>query len=475
MSRALTRRERRALEREQMKRAIPAAIPRKGKVLSVWYWLVPCIAAFCVYIPTLSYSFVSDDGWIFQNPYLRSWKYFFELFRSHPGMPRYYRRLYEAWSLLIYNLAGANPTLWHLSSLFLHVIATYLVFRVCFEILESSFAASCSALLFAIHPVNIEGVVWVLASDDILYVIFFLCSLLYFLLNLRKPRPLYRFLSLVASSVALLAKESVIALAPLFCCIAYFKSQGNLRARLKRAFWAGLPYLGIDIAYLCVRMIVFHNQFFGNGEVVTPSWRETVYSSPKALWFYVGKLLWPASLSPAYDLPLIHTQTFGMWFAIVLIALAIVAVIWVTKRHSPIVGIGAALILLPILPVLMGMHFFPYGESVHDRYLYLSSVGFSLIVGLIAKELWRGEQTKPAWIFLGTAVVAFGVLLCLTQEGFYHDEEALRLRPVELAPDNPRFLKILGSAYVNEGRSDLAIQYFTRAYDLNPGDDGMGK
>ena len=470
MSRLLTSRERRELARQQKRLA-----PSEPSKLSAWYWLVPCIAAFSIYASTLSFSFVSDDSWIFGVPSLHSWGYFFQLFAHNlPGFPQYYRPLYAVWTLLVYPLAGPNPFLWHLSKLILHVTATYLVFRVCREFLESSFAASCSAVLFAIHPINIESVAWVLQSDSILYAIFFMCSLLSFLLNLRKPRPLLRWSSIAASSAALLVKESVIALAVLFCCVAYVKAPGKIQARLKQAVWAGAPYVAIDLIYLLVRMLVLRNRFFGVGGLPTPSWRETLYSSPKALGFYVGKLLWPTHLSPEYDLHMLSVRTFGMWFSFAVIVLGLAGLTWMAKRYSPLIGIAALLILLPILPVLIGIHFFPYGESVHDRYLYLPSVGFCLIAGFVTENLCRDKEIKPAWVVVGTGILLFNVLLCTSQEGFYRNQDTMALRPVELAPENLRFLKILGGTYFREGKSDLAIQYFKHAYELNPGDDGKG-
>jgi len=198
----MTRRERRALEREQKKSRVS---PRTK--LSYWYRLVPCLAAFLIYARSLSFGFVCDD-WlqIVINPQIKSWHFLPELLTTHlwsqfddtpaPSLVRYYRPVFSVWLLLVHTLGGVAPFAWHLATVMLHVAVTYLVFKIALELLERPIAASAAACLFAIHPIHLEDVCWISAANELIYAGFALCSLLFLFYGNRRARPAYIWLSL---------------------------------------------------------------------------------------------------------------------------------------------------------------------------------------------------------------------------------------------------------------------------------------
>ena len=314
---------------------------------------------------------------------------------------------------------------------------------------------------------------WVLASDTILYGLFFLCSLAFFLANLRSPRRLYFWLSVGAAACSLFCKETVIAMAALYSVIAIIKTRGTPRQRVSRALRAGAPYVATDLFYLCVRWAVFHAHLYSPKSqfAVLPSLQQAVFSSPRAFTWYMGKLVLPVQLAPAYDFQFISHPTVGMWLTIVAIAIGVAAVATLAVKKSQLVAVGAILIMLPMPPVLLGMHFFPFGESIHDRSLYIPCVGFCLLVGLgiqaMQRRRWNiGYLLAPLFLFFWC--------FCVTQQGFYANDYAMVTRRVDLAPNNERFLKLAAQEMLLEGNGDLTLMYAKRAYELNPCDDGMG-
>jgi hypothetical protein len=75
---------------------------------------------------------------------------------------------------------------------------------------------------------------------------------------------------------------------------------------------------------------------------------------------------------------------------------------WLALRYDWIIGLTAALVVLPILPVLAGFRIYPQGDIVHDRYLYLPSVGLCILIGLVVSKLWstsRLARTDRAYHF----------------------------------------------------------------------------
>ena len=139
-------------------------------------WAV-CAIAFVIYIPSLFSEFVRDDHrQIVENPQIQSWDYLPRLFSTHlwsqAGSERavhFYRPLFSLWMLVVNTIGGLSPAWWHFSSIFLHAVTTFVVYKLCESLLRSRVAALCAASLFAVHPIHVDAVSWVSASNEILF------------------------------------------------------------------------------------------------------------------------------------------------------------------------------------------------------------------------------------------------------------------------------------------------------------------
>lgn len=191
---------------------------------TVLSWLLPCMVAAAIYLPSTSADFIYDDTFqIVDNPQIHSWKYLSHLLTSDVWSQRgighhgfYYRPLFSVWLLFMHSIGGLNTVFWHLSSIGLNVIVTFLVFRICNDLVDNRLAASCAALLFAAHPVHVETVAWVSASNEMLYAGFLLASLLSFRSFLRDSQVSILLLSVIFWSASLLCKETALAMLPVF-------------------------------------------------------------------------------------------------------------------------------------------------------------------------------------------------------------------------------------------------------------------
>jgi protein O-mannosyl-transferase len=393
---------------------------------SPWYWLLPCVAAFLIYTPSLSFDFVHDDWMqIVGNVQIHSWSFLPRLLStplwSHAGPgsnASYYRPLFSLWMLLVYTIAGLSPGLWHLSSVLLHVAVTFLVFRISSKFV-SRVAAGSAALLFAIHPVHIEDVCWVSSSNEMLYSGLLLLSIL-FLFRSQIDGAVWLRLSIAAWGAALLTKETAIALLPLFVVLAFWGS----RSEIKKSTKAALAYVAVAATYFAVRSIVLQNMLGKpSGEA---SWRQVLFTSPIVAKFYLGKLVCPINLGAFHTLRLETEVTpavllTGAAISAILFGIALV-VIYSKKRH--VWAVGAALVFLPLLPAIAGIHFFQSVtfEAVHERYLYLPSVGLVILFGMFFEYARHRLRAFSA----GLAVVMVAALACLnlSQQAPYRDEEA---------------------------------------------------
>src|SRR5205814_8623979 len=102
-------------------------------------------------------------------------------------------------------------------------------------------------------------------------------------------------------------------------------------------------------------------------------------------------LVWPSGLSAFYDTPYVTQPGAGFW--LMCMALAVIAsMLWLWARRSKPVAFAVGLLILPILPVL-NLTVFIEKEIAHDRYLYIPSIGFAILVAIGLRKL-RFDQMK---------------------------------------------------------------------------------
>jgi tetratricopeptide (TPR) repeat protein len=161
-----------------------------------------------------------------------------------------------------------------------------------------------------------------------------------------------------------------------------------------------------------------------------------------------------------YGMELHFLPSWQMWFTAALIVCGTLALLYTTRKYF-LFGFSASLIVLPLLPALYAMRFSPTIEMVQDRYLYLPSVGFCLVLGWIAKNTLQTWRTRS--IVGLTAVTTVFALLCYAQEGFYANQVAMYARAAEYAPRDQYVSLQLANSYAQEGRYEEALVQYKRA------------
>jgi hypothetical protein len=443
-----------------------------------WTWAIPCILALGIYIPSLFNGFIRDDHvQIVDNPQVQSWEYLPRLLTTHlwsetkvaSDQILFYRPLFSIWMLLVNTVVGLSPWAWHLSNIVLHMAATYLLFVVCRRLLKNDVAASLAALVFAVDPIHVDAVSWVSASNEILFVIFFLSSVLLLIPEsvsgvFSRSRLLW---SVILYGAALFTKETAVAILPIVVALAVFnledkKWRWNGRTALK----ASSGYLGATLFYFTVRFAVLGRVGVETGR---NSWQETIYSSPSVAIFYLNKMIFPIGLSGCYLTPLISAPTVGMWLTLAGILAGVVLVAWLALRYDWIIGFIIALVVLPILPVLAGVRIYPQGDIVHDRYLYLPSVGLCILIGLGIRKLWSTSTlARGALITFSAGLVAMFSYLTFVQQKYYKDDFIYYQRALDLYPTNGMVFGYLGNLNMDRGRPTLAMEEFRRAHEVSP-------
>jgi tetratricopeptide (TPR) repeat protein len=437
--------------------------------------LAACGLALAVYSRSLFCGFVRDDlPQIVNNPQVQSWEYLPRILTSHlwsqgaRNHALFYRPLFSLWMLVVHTLGGLSPWFWHLSNILLHVASTYLVYRLSERLIGSEVGAGLAAALFAVHPIHVDAVTWVSASNEILFSILTLGAMLVLVAPHERGGRWPILLSAVLYFTGLFAKETGAALSVLLIGMAWMRLEDRKNSWSQRLVLAGSPYVAATGAYLIVRWSVMNGMGVEKGE---HSWREVLFSSPSILLFYLRKLMVPVGLSGGYVNPIHSSPTMAFWLPLAAILLFALFMTWLAVRVNLVFGFSAALILLPLLPALATIRLYPQGEMTHDRYLYLPSVGLCLLIGAMAPRMLQAPRNVrvASALVLAIVLVAFSVLT-FAQQRFYDDEVTFVQREIAVDPANGFAYALLGNVYMDQGRTDLGLKNYRIASALAPDD-----
>lgn len=425
----------------------------RQKLLAACLFLLIIVA----YLPTIHFGLVYDDfDQLLNNPRITAWSYVPGYFTTHlwsqmaGEAPHYYRPIFLLWFRLLESLIGAPGSFWHWSSIAAHLCAVGCVFLLCRRLCDSFYGALIAAALFALHPVNTEAVAWISASDDVLLTIFLTLSVLFYA---QRKQPI-SFVSVALAALAMFTKETGIVAPALIFAYEWIHS------RWKNALLNTAPYL-----LACLLYFAFRVNAIGSPMVVAApkmSLITMVLTWPRLLAFYGSHLLWPMHLSLAYDFSI--EQAF---WPLLLLFVLVVAALWLLKGACANVRFGAAWFFLTLAPAL-AIRYIDARDYVHDRYLYLPSVGLALIAAAL---LGRTRLTRPRIVAISGLMflLVFGIRLNLP---IWQDNIALFSRVIETAPRNPYYKNDLAKEYIKAHREPEAYPLLQQVIAMNPGFPG---
>jgi tetratricopeptide (TPR) repeat protein len=438
-----------------------------------------CALAFLAYVPTLGFEFVYDDKpQIVQNPAIHAWRYLPNYFTSHawaelyPNVKgNYYRPLFLLWFRLNHAVFGLDPKGWHLTTILCHVAATYMVFALVHRLAASPWIAFSAATLFALHPVHIESVAWVSGVTDPLMAVFLIGSFLAYLRFREGNRRGWMALALSLFALGLLEKETAVVLGPLVFVYAWLYAEGRSGiSRFVLALKHSLAFFSVTILYLALRAHVLR----GLSHSVTPvTWSIMALTEPSIVWLYFRHLLFPVGLSGLYGLPYVgHPACAAFVVPTALLLALILAPAWVIPRleDARLSLFACAWMAFPILPVLW-LRAYREGDIAHDRYLYVPSIGFVLLVSLFLAEPakhWRASPKTLQVAGLAGLALAYGIGT-VTQQTYWASDLLFCQRAYKISPYDNLICNNLGTALMDAGNPGGAIALYSQVLAREPG------
>lgn len=337
-------------------------------------------------------------------------------------------------------------------------------------------AAVCAAILFGIHPLRVESVVWISERKDVLCSFFFLSSLIAYLEYARRcpsgDRNRFYFLSLGFHVMAALAKPMAMTLPLVLLIVDYFPLFRLDRDRWWSCVREKIPFFAVSAG--CVGMNIAATW---DGSVpfsyVPPQMRimNTFYS----VVFYLRQSLLPANLVPLYQMDR-GLDYFGWQFVLpALIVFGISAMCLLRAMRGDRIWIAGWCYFLVTLAPASGL-FMSYRHAMADRYTYLPTLAMWLMIGLAIAYLWRrcanrnwSLLARGALLLCFVSVSAAYAAKTLDQTKVWKNTETLWthvLNNSDYVPDLAYFA--MGKILEDKDNLDEAIRYYEIAFSLNP-------
>ena len=361
-----------------------------------------------------------------------------------------------------------NPAGYHLVNILLHAANALLVWRVLARLRVPG--AWLAAVLFALHPVQVESVAWISERKNVLMVFFFMLTLLAWMkfIDEQSKRP-WRFyaLALVLYALALSAKTTACTMPAALLLILWLKKMPIHWRRLAQV--APFVIMGIGMGLVAIWW-EHHNQgdqpqLFDIGPV------ERVLIASRALWFYAGHLLWPAHLMveyPRWTISASDPRAY-VWLAA---TAALGVVIWRVRRWTGrSVEVAVMFFAATLSPLLGFIMLYPFAYSfVADHYQYLAGLGLmALAAAGIQIGLDRMGEGKRALQPVLTAVVMLTLgALTWQQCGIYTNGKTLWEATLLENPNSLLAHSNLGIADYSVGRTEESIAHFQKALETHP-------
>jgi protein O-mannosyl-transferase len=371
-----------------------------------------------------------------------------------PSTP-YYRPVVIVYLMLMWKLFGASASGWHVFNLLVHLLASYFVFLMLEKVTKDRRLAAIASLLFAVHPLRSESVAWISGLTDPLLAVFLISSFYLYVRYREEGRIKLLVGSLALFTMAAFTKEPAGAL-PIFIGayeLFVVNQEQSLRSRLK-------PAIKYSASFLCVSAVYFAARFYALGFALNNAGfrsypvYQVLLTIPLVIWKYIGLLLWPVDLSLFHATYMVKSP---VEFRFVLPFLGLVGLafgLW-RLRASMLARFSILWFFINLLPVL---NLSAFGEDflVQERYVYIPSIGFSLLVAMALTTI-----PVEKWIPFGsrrvaqTAVVGLLVFLLagksLAQNTTWADDMAVWLHGAENAAEQPMSHYVLGHKLLDQG------------------------
>lgn len=426
-----------------------------------WPYVVIVVAVLLTFGRTLFNAFVDWDDVlnIHMNPAViaPTWERFFIMW-THPYAELFVPMVYTSYIFDAF-VSGGHAWSFHLSNVLLHAGVSLCVFGLIKRIVGSVPAALVGALVFALHPIQVEPVAWVTGRKDVLSGCAMMAALLLYDDWQQRGRWWRTALGTFLFAVALAAKPLAVVTPVMAAALLVYRGKWQRPQIAAVALW-------LLLALVWTFLTLKAQTGMEDAPFLVPLWKRPFVASD-ALVFYAKKIMLPIGFAPIYPHGMKVVFSTPWTWACLPLVLVVLGLAWLGGKR---VMLAAALFIVPLLPVLGFTAFlFQYHSTVADRYCYVSMLGVGLAVALLMQYIVTRCPGRARIAYgLACGVLVLLALISVRQCGYWEDAEALWTRELAIAPANPDAHYNLASTYAESRRWADARKHFEAAITIEP-------
>ena len=432
--------------------------------ICIFIWL----AVWMVFGRAVGYGFVNydDDRYVYDNPTVQkglTWTGFTWAF--HYGEIGHWHPLTWLTHMLDCQLYGLNAHGHHLTNLLFHAATAILLFLALRQMTGALWRSAFVAMVFAIHPLRVESVVWVSERKDVLSGFFFMLTLGAYVHYARHPPSKTRYATVVLLfALGLLSKNMLVTLPFVLLLLDYWplgRFEPAVPWSLRPLLVEKIPLFLLSSASCLATFLVPEKV----GKLALMPFSFRLENAVVSYFEYFQEMIWPAKLAIPYMT--VHLTAWKVAGSAMFLAGISAGLFAFRSRRYLIVG---WLWYLGMMVPVIGLVQISYYVRA-DRYTYLPQIGLYILVTWAAVDLcssWR--HGRSFLIVSGTMMIAVLMALARIQVSFWQDTETLFLHTLAVTQNNIIACNKLGSFYSRQGRMTEAMEYYDRALQINPDD-----
>jgi protein O-mannosyl-transferase len=435
------------------------------------HWILGLLliaATLLAYAPAWHAGFIwDDDRYVTDNPMLTAPDGLKQIWFSAHRQSQYFPLVYTTFKFER-ALWGGSPMGYHIVNVLLHGLNAWLVWVLLRRLAMPG--AWLAAALWALHPVQVESVAWITElknTQSTLLCLLAALAWLRFADQHTARRWWFYGAALLLQTLALFSKTTACTLPAALLLVLWWRGEAVGGRRIVQV----LPFLFLGVTMGLVS--VWWEGHLGNYLEESGAgfgWLERLLIATRALWFYTGKLLWPATLTFSYP----HWQIDArepIQYAWLMGCAAVAWLLWWQRKWlGRGVIVGVIFFVATLSPLLGFIWLYTFRFSfVADHYQYLASLGLLALAGAAVHSTcgWLGRRPFVRSVVYGALLLGLGGLTW-RQCGMYANVETLWRTTLARNPASWLALNNLGNALNAQGKVPAAMANYQMALQLKP-------
>jgi len=373
-------------------------------------------------------------------------------------------------------------------NLALHILNALLLFTILLKLTGARFKAGMVALLFAIHPIQVESIAWLVERKTVLSSFFLLLAFYAYILFVQKRKYVLLAVSSFFYAIGLMAKPIIMIFPFILMIIDYWplnrlektgiidcrnkhfatsvllKWLSFLKLNIKVLLAEKLPFILLTAVSLVVSMVSVHQHAMViNYNSIPLHFR--LFNFFVSILEYLRNLVWPVELSIFYPFPqMIPTGKFLLGL---ILTVTVSMIFYQSRKKHPWLLVGWCWFLIALMPS-SGIIQSGLWPAYANRFMYLPMIGILILLVWELGERIKGDYANVLKIILCIALTVYFAFMTRVQNVYFTNSYSLFHRSLEVVPDNALGLNNISVHLINLGRYKEAMTYLERGMKAFP-------